>query len=114
MADGCRSVASIIDLVWRERPSSRQLLGEAWRAPGLDGCYCEKLAEEVAAYYRPVKCQSARNFSDWDAEVQRKEVQRQRRARWKAETRSALWRAHRPEADTDCVFHPCKLPSTAS
>ena len=59
MADGCRSVASIIDLVWRERPSSRQLLGEAWRAPGLDGCYCEKLAEEVAAYYRPVKCQSA-------------------------------------------------------
>jgi len=56
----------------------------------------------------------AHYFSDWDTEVQRKEVQRKRRARWKAETRSALWRAHRPEADTDCVFHPCKLPSTAS
>ena len=43
VADSCRSVASIIGLVCRERPSSRQLLGEAWRAPGLDGriaCGC--------------------------------------------------------------------------
>ena len=38
VADSCRSVASIISLVWRERPSSRQLLDEAWTALDHDGC----------------------------------------------------------------------------
>ena len=37
VTDSFHSVASITGLVRRERPSSGQLLQEAWRAPGLDG-----------------------------------------------------------------------------
>ena len=51
----------------------------------------ESLAAEIAAYYAPVSCESEPTFGDRDPHTQRKDIQKQRRARWEKRKRSALW-----------------------
>ena len=55
----------------------------------------ERLIAELARYYAPVPCQEESTYALRDPATQRKEVQRQRHARWlKRTVDPTLWVAH--------------------
>ncbi|KAL1515173.1 hypothetical protein AB1Y20_004241 [Prymnesium parvum] len=69
------------------------LVGQTFSVVVYDA-HRERLIEEVAAYCAPVRCQQESSFPLRSPEVQRKEIQRQRRERWRKRERSSLWVAH--------------------
>ena len=66
------------------------MVGHSFKVTVYDGRR-ERLVAELAAYYAPVPCESAPNFADQDERTQRKDIQRERRARWQKRQYSDLW-----------------------
>jgi hypothetical protein len=95
----CASPRRVIVFNRREAPIKSHLVGHNFRVTVYD-TRRESLVSELAAYYAPVPCQSEPAFEDRHEHIQRKEVQRQRRARWAKRQRSALWVAHPDRMDT--------------
>ena len=85
----------------KETPIRPDLVGHNFKIRVYD-IRRETLASEIAAYYAPVPCESEPTFGDRDPDTQRKDIQTQRKARWKKRERSALW-VESPYTVTDDV-----------